>query len=86
MEALEKAINHGEYEIRRVQDQLASMQRKQIARQHELGYQKARMGLKPGSRVSDEAKPGYRMVIAQTDSGIATRWIPDNADVEARRK
>jgi hypothetical protein len=79
MEALEKAINHGEYEIRRAQEQLAAMQRKQIARQHELGYQKARMGLKPGSRVSDEAKPGYRMVIAQTDSGIATRWIPDNA-------
>ncbi len=78
MEALEKAIQHGDYEIRRVQDQLAAMQRKQTARQHELGYQKARIGLRPGSRISDEAKPGHRMVIVQTDAGIATRWIPEN--------
>ena len=86
MESLEKAIQHGDYEIRRVQDQLAAMQRKQAARQHELGYQKARMGLRPGSRISDEAKPGHRMVIVQTDSGIATRWIPENADVHGPRQ
>lgn len=84
MESLELAIQHGEYEMRRVQDQLAAMQRKQSARQHELGYQKARMGIRPGSRISDEAKPGYRMVIVQTDAGIATRWIPENANVMAR--
>ena len=76
MEALEKAIQRGEYEMRRAQDQLAAMQKKQAARQHELGYQKARMGLRPGSRISDEAKPGHRMVMVQTDAGIATRWIP----------
>ena len=82
MEALELAIQHGEQEIRRVQDQLAAMHRKQASRQHELGYQKARMGLKPGSRISDEAKPGHRMVIVQTDAGIATRWIPENATAQ----
>lgn len=82
MEALEKAIQHGEYEIRRVQDQLASMHKKQTARQHELGYQKARMGLKPGSRISDDAKPGHRMVIVQTDAGIATRWIEETSTDE----
>lgn len=83
MEALEIAVQRGRHQIMRVQEQLAAMHAKQAARQHELGYQKARMRLKPSSRVSDEARPGHRMVIVQTDSGISTRWIPDNAPVLA---
>lgn len=82
MEALEKAIQKCNYGIRQLQDQLATMRKKQDARQHELGYQKARMGLKPSSRVSDDARPGHRMVIVQTDAGIATRWIRDNDNME----
>jgi hypothetical protein len=77
MESLEKAIQHASYEIRRTQDQLEAMHKKQIARQHELGYQKARMGLKPNSRISDEAKEGYKMIAVQTDAGIVTRWIKE---------
>ena len=56
------------------------MHRKQAARRQELGYQKARMGMKL-SRVSDTPIEGARMVTVQTDGGIATRWIrPDNAE------
>ena len=86
MDALEKAIQRGKHEINRLESQLAAMREKQNSRQHELGYQKARLGIKPSSRVSDEARPGYRMVIAQTDAGIATRWIPDNDEMTRRQK
>ena len=79
MESLEKAIRHGADEIRRVQDQMAAMHIKQAARRQELGYQKARMGMNL-SRVRDTPIEGGRMVIVQTDGGIATRWIhPENS-------
>lgn len=79
MAALEKAIHYGEYKIRRVQDQLAAMHTKQSGRRQELGYQKARMGMKL-SRVSDTPVEGSRVVLVQTDSGISTRWIrPENS-------
>lgn len=77
MESLEKAIQHGEYAIRCAQEHIDIMHKKQIARQHELGYQKARMGLKPNSRISDEAKEGYKMIAVQIDAGIVTRWIKE---------
>lgn len=84
MTALESSIQHNDHEIARVQDQLAAMHRKQAARRQELGYQKARMGMKL-SRVSDTPIEGARMVTVQTDAGIATRWIrPDNAGGMAR--
>ena len=82
MEALHLAIVDADYEILRVKRQLDAMHKKQIARQHELGYQKARIGLRPGSKISDEAKPGHRMVIVQTEAGISTRWIPEKTEVE----
>ena len=81
MDALHLAIVDADYEILRVQRQLTAMHKKQIARQHELGYQKARIGLRPCSKISDDAKPGHRMVIVQTEAGIATRWIPEKAEV-----
>lgn len=79
MEALENAIQHNDFEIFRVQQQLATMQRKQSARRQELGFQKARIGVNL-SRVSTTPIEGWRMVVAQTEGGIATRWIrPENA-------
>lgn len=78
MTALESSIQHNDHEIARVQTQLEIMHRKQAARRQELGYQKARVGMKL-SRVSDTPIKGARMVTVQTDAGIATRWIrPDN--------
>jgi hypothetical protein len=74
MEALESAIQHNAYEIARVQTQLEIMHRKQAARRQELGFQKARMGMKL-SRVSHTPIEGAEMIVVQTDGGIATRWI-----------
>jgi len=80
MAALEAAIQHNDYEISRVQTQLENMHRKQCARRQELGYQKARIGVKL-SRVSDTPIEGGRIITVQTDAGIATRWIrPANVE------
>lgn len=78
MAALEKAIADGEADLRTAHEMVANIHRKQAARRQELGYQKARMGMKL-SRASDTPIEGGRMVIVQTDGGIATRWIrPEN--------
>lgn len=78
MVALENAIATGERELRNAQEMVDNIHRKQAARRQELGYQKARIGMKL-SRVSDTPIDGARMVTVQTDAGIATRWIrPEN--------
>lgn len=83
MEALESSIQHNAYEISRVQAQLEIMHRKQAARRQELGYQKARMGMKL-SRVSHTPIEGAEMIVVQTDGGIATRWvIPPDSELPA---
>lgn len=74
MESLEKALAEGEHDIMNAQKALDNIHRKQAARRQELGYQKARLGMKL-SKVSHEPTDGGEMIIVQTDGGIATRWI-----------
>lgn len=79
--SLERAISSAEMDIRRVEEDLKNMRRKQEARKQELGFQRARLQYKKSSRVQDAPFPGARMVIAVTDCGLSARWVAsENSD------
>ncbi len=76
MQYLAESIRHAQDEIDRVQEQLSILRDKQNRRRIELMEQWTRLHAPENSpRVFDTPQPGARMVVVQTEAGLAARWV-----------